>query len=129
MERDCPFCSLPRDRVFHEGPVVVGLWDGYPVTDHHALLVPRRHVATWFDATDDERAALVAAIDVAKTEIERHRSVDGYNVGFNAGTAAGQTVPHLHVHVIPRSHGDMPDPTGGVRNVIPGKANYRRAGE
>lgn len=88
------------------------------------MLVPRRHVATWFEATPDEKLALISAIDRAKVEIEKTYTPDGYNVGFNAGEAAGQTIFHLHVHVIPRYDGDVYDPRGGVRHVIPGKANY-----
>ena len=126
VSHGCPFCAPEAGRVFLERPLVVGLWDLYPVTERHALLVTRRHVATWFDASDDERAALVAALPEVIAEIESRRAVEGYNVGFNAGEAAGQTVPHLHVHVIPRSRGDMSDPAGGVRHVIPWKGNYPR---
>jgi diadenosine tetraphosphate (Ap4A) HIT family hydrolase len=84
-------------------------------------------VASWFEATDEERAALNEAIDIARQAIEAagHRP-DGYNIGINVGGAAGQTVPHLHVHVIPRYRGDVEDPTGGVRHVIPSKGNYLR---
>lgn len=125
MSGGCPFCSPDGARIFLERPLVLGLWDRFPVTEHHALLVTRRHVATWFDASDDERVALMQAVDGAKAAIEARRPVDGVNVGFNAGAAAGQTVAHLHVHVIPRAVGDMEDPAGGVRHVIPSKAQYR----
>ena len=129
MTNGCPFCKPDPTRLFHEGELVLGLWDGYPVTEGHALLVTRRHVATWFEASEEERAELMAAIGIARKAIEARRAVDGYNVGFNAGEAAGQTVPHLHVHVIPRSVGDMQDPRGGVRHVIPAKGNYRKGEE
>ena len=111
--------------MFHEGTLVLGLWDAFPVSPGHALIVPRRHVAAWFDASDEERAALNDAIAVARSAIEAagHRP-DGFNVGFNVGTAAGQTVPHLHVHLIPRYRGDVPDPRGGVRWIIPDRAAY-----
>ncbi|HEY8517464.1 MAG TPA: DEAD/DEAH box helicase family protein [Candidatus Binatia bacterium] len=95
----------------------------------HALLVPRRHIATWFDATRDEQAELTASIEIARDAILRrlHPQVpDGFNIGINVGAAGGQTVFHLHVHVIPRFHGDVPDPRGGVRHVIPARANYLR---
>ena len=121
---ECPFCNPMAERIFHDGPLVVGLWDGFPVSPGHALLVPKRHVATWFDATAAERAALMDAVDLAKAEIEKLYTPDGYNIGINAGAAAGQTVFHLHVHLIPRYRGDVGDPRGGVRHVIPGKANY-----
>jgi len=120
----CPFCEPPADRVFIQEEEVVGLWDAFPVSPGHALLVPRRHVPTWFEATAAEQAALVAAITAAKTVIEKRYQPDGYNIGINSGAAAGQTVFHLHVHLIPRFRGDVHDPRGGVRHVIADKANY-----
>ena len=120
----CPFCSPVADRVFYEGRRALGLWDAFAVSPGHALLIPRRHVATWFEATGDEKDALVEAIDIAKSAIEKRRAPDGYNIGINSGLAAGQTIFHLHVHLIPRYVGDVPDPRGGVRYVIPDRANY-----
>lgn len=120
----CPFCPPEERRVFFRSDLVLGLWDGYPVSPGHALLVTRRHVASWFEATADEQQALTAAIAEAKREIEKTHRPAGYNVGFNAGDAAGQTVFHLHLHVIPRYPGDTPEPRGGVRGVIAGKAGY-----
>lgn len=122
----CPFCSPAPDRVFYRDALVVGLWDAFPVTPGHALLVPVRHVATWFEATMEERAALMRATDAARLAIEASHATDGYNIGINSGRAAGQTVFHLHVHVIPRRDGDSPDPRGGVRHVFPERANYVR---
>lgn len=115
--------------MFYEDELVLGLWDAYPVSEGHALVVTRRHVATWFDATADEQAAVMRGVEVARSEIEKTRKPDGYNVGFNAGEAAGQTVFHLHVHVIPRLRGDVVDPRGGVRWVIPAKAAYWEPGK
>ncbi|RMD85355.1 MAG: HIT domain-containing protein, partial [Candidatus Dadabacteria bacterium] len=100
------------------------LKDLYPVSDGHMLVIPKRHVATWFDATPEERAALVRGIDEARRAIERERTPDGYNIGINVGEAAGQTVFHLHVHVIPRYHGDVENPRGGVRHVIRSRGDY-----
>jgi ATP adenylyltransferase len=124
-QQACPFCSLKHsERVFHRDALIDVFWDGFPVAPGHALVVPRRHVAGWFDATPDEQAALVHGLDVARAAVlERYRP-DGFNVGINIGEAAGQTVFHLHVHLIPRYLGDVPDPRGGVRNVIPAKARY-----
>jgi ATP adenylyltransferase len=121
----CPFCSLDdSDRVFYRDDLTVALWDGYPISPGHALVVPRRHVAGWFEASAEEHAALVRAIDAARAAIlERHRP-DGFNIGVNVGAAAGQTVFHLHVHLIPRYAGDVADPRGGVRRLIPDKACY-----
>lgn len=98
--------------------------DRFPVNDGHTLVVPRRHVATWWDASIDEQHALMELVDTVKLRLDAELSPDGYNVGFNAGLAAGQTVEHLHLHVIPRFDGDVVDPRGGVRHVIPAKGNY-----
>lgn len=125
-QASCPFCNPPMERVFYRDSLVIGLWDGFPVTVGHALLIPVRHAPTWFDATQDERAALMRSIDIARHAIDSQGTVDGFNIGINCGEAAGQTVFHLHVHVIPRRRGDVKDPRGGVRHVIPAKANYVR---
>ena len=122
----CPFCTPDAARVFYRDALVIGLWDGFPVTPGHALLIPVRHVPDWFDASLEERMALVRATDVARNAIEAQYGADAYNIGINSGEAAGQTVFHLHVHVIPRRHGDVKDPRGGVRYVIPDRANYVR---
>lgn len=120
----CLFCNPPSERIFFSNRLVIGLWDGFPVSPGHALLIPRRHIPAWFDATAEERAALTDAIDAAKAEIEKDHRPDGYNIGVNSGAAAGQTIFHLHVHLIPRYFGDAADPRGGVRHVIPGKGHY-----
>jgi superfamily II DNA or RNA helicase/HKD family nuclease/diadenosine tetraphosphate (Ap4A) HIT family hydrolase len=101
--------------------------DAFPVSPGHALIVPRRHVASWFDLTESERAALLGAVDAIRPLLVLDRPVDGWNIGVNVGSAAGQTVPHVHLHVIPRYHGDVPDPRGGVRFVVPERANYLAA--
>lgn len=120
----CPFCQASADRVFHEGDLILALWDNFPVSPGHALLIPRRHVPTWFDATPEEQQELTAAIEIARAAILARHHPDGFNVGMNLGAAAGQTVGHLHVHVIPRYAGDVPDPRGGVRWVVPQRADY-----
>ena len=120
----CPFCTPDRGRLFHESELVLGLWDGYPVAPGHALLVPKRHVGTWFDASAEEQRELVQGIDFAHAAILECHRPDGFNVGMNLGAAAGQTVPHLHLHVIPRYVGDVEDPRGGVRWVVPARAVY-----
>lgn len=122
----CPFCDIPEAERVIETDDVIGFFDRYPASPGHLLLVPRRHVATWFDADQREKAALVRAIDDAVQLIESmaERQPDGYNVGFNAGEAAGQTVMHLHIHVIPRFRGDVDDPRGGIRGAIPIRRIY-----
>ena len=122
---ESPFLNPDPTRVFYRSTLVLGIWDAFPVSPGHALLVPTRLVPTWFEATPEEQQALIKAINVAKHAIEeQHGTPDGYNIGINVGEAAGQTVFHLHVHVIPRFKGDVADPRGGVRHVIPAKANY-----
>ena len=127
MNTSCIFCHPSPERIFYAGDLVLGLWDGYPVSDGHALLVPRRHVESWFDATDDEQMELLQAIRIAREMIGSKHRPDGFNIGVNVGAAAGQTVSHLHVHIIPRYQGDVDDPRGGVRHVIPHRANYLSA--
>jgi diadenosine tetraphosphate (Ap4A) HIT family hydrolase len=114
--------------VLYRDELVTALWDKFPLNPGHALIVPNRHVASWFEASVEERAALMRGVEVCKAEIEKHHRVDGYNVGFNDGAAAGQTVFHLHVHVIPRLKGDVADPRGGIRYVVPERARYWDAG-
>jgi superfamily II DNA or RNA helicase/HKD family nuclease/diadenosine tetraphosphate (Ap4A) HIT family hydrolase len=121
----CPFCEIAQERVFYESPLVVGLWDGFPVSPGHALLVSRRHVASWFEASCDERTALMEGITRVREEICKHYQPDGFNIGVNVNQAAGQTIYHLHLHVIPRYQGDVANPRGGVRQVIPHKGDYR----
>lgn len=123
-EGPCPFCDPPTSRVFYQSELVVGLWDRYPVSAGHALLVPRRHIADLILVTAQERQALWTAVDAARERIDIEHRPDGYNIGINLGTAAGQTIPHLHIHVIPRYAGDVSNPTGGVRSVIPERADY-----
>lgn len=116
---------MDSSRVFQDvDELVFAMWDGFPVSPGHALIVPRRHVATWFEATAEEQRCLMNGVTAAKRVIDDKRRPAGYNIGINVGGAAGQTVSHLHVHVIPRYTGDVTDPRGGVRNVIPGKGNY-----
>ena len=121
---DCPFCSLPRSRINDENEHGLLIRDGFPVSPGHSLVIPKRHVLSFFDTSEDERSDLFRLLDAAKHIISKELNPDGYNVGINDGAAAGQTVPHLHIHLIPRYFGDLPDPRGGVRWVIPGKADY-----
>jgi diadenosine tetraphosphate (Ap4A) HIT family hydrolase len=124
MTLACPFCSLDPTRILYETGLAVAYRDAFPVSRGHCLVIPRRHIASWFDATPDERRDLLGLLDEARAHIQRDHKPDAFNIGINDGAAAGQTVPHLHVHLIPRYSGDVPDPRGGVRWVIPGQANY-----
>ncbi len=121
------FSQVPAHERTAENALAFAFRDRFPVSPGHTLVVPKREIATWFEATKDEQLALLELIDVVKAQLDDELAPDGYNVGFNAGEAAGQTVFHLHVHVIPRFRGDMDDPRGGVRHVIPSRGNYRRS--
>ena len=120
----CPFCTLPPERILLISAHGVIIRDGFPISPGHTLVIPRRHVGSFFDLTADERTDLLALLDQAKASIEKEFKPDTYNIGINDGVAAGQTVPHLHIHLIPRYSGDVFDPRGGVRWIIPGKADY-----
>lgn len=120
----CPFCALPPERVLARDGLALAFRDAYPVSPGHTLVIPVRHVASFFDITPSERTAMFALLEAAKEQLHSEFSPAGYNIGINDGIAAGQTVGHLHVHLIPRYTGDRPDPRGGVRWVIPEKADY-----
>lgn len=124
MTAACVFCNLSPSRIILANDLAIAFRDGFPVSPGHTLVIPRRHVASFFDSTQEERTALFALLDAAKAGIDREFRPDAYNVGINDGPAAGQTVPHLHMHLIPRYRGDKEDPRGGVRWIIPGKADY-----
>ena len=120
----CPFCAPDASRIVGEAPLAFALRDAYPVSSGHTLIVPRRHIGSFFDATDEERAALLDLLARMKAILDQEHSPAGFNIGINDGLAAGQTIPHLHIHLIPRYVGDRPDPRGGVRWIFPDRANY-----
>lgn len=121
----CVFCSTGDREIVAGNRLALAIWDAYPVTPHHALVIPRRHVASLFDLGRPEYNACIELIGLARTRIAQLDSTAvGFNVGFNDGLAAGQTVMHGHFHVVPRRAGDVADPMGGVRNVIPGMGRY-----
>jgi len=120
----CAFCNLSSLRVIDDNVTALAIRDGYPVSAGHTLLIPKRHTASFFDLTEQERRDLLALLDCAKRVLDDEFQPQGYNIGINDGVSAGQTVPHVHVHLIPRFGGDLPDPRGGVRWVIPNKAKY-----
>ena len=124
VPKQCAFCTLPASRIVEENAHAVLILDGYPVSPGHSLVIPKRHVGSFFEVTELERGALFSLLDRAKARVAQQHRPSGYNIGINDGAAAGQTVPHLHIHLIPRYDGDQPDPRGGVRWVIPEKADY-----
>lgn len=124
MTPACPFCALPPERVIVSNLHGVIIRDGYPVSPGHTLIIPRRHVGSFFEITEDERNALLTLLDEAKRRLDKEFQPAGFNIGINDGVAAGQTVPHLHIHLIPRHEGDQADPRGGIRWIFPEKAKY-----
>lgn len=120
----CPFCNLPSERFIHSNDYGLVIRDGFPVSPGHTLIIPKRHVDSFFNLNAEERIGLLGLLDIAKAGIDQEFSPNAFNIGVNDGPAAGQTVPHLHIHLIPRFVGDLPDPRGGVRWIIPEKAKY-----
>ena len=124
MTKPCPFCTLPLERIIDSNDLALVIRDGYPVSPGHTLVIPKRHIGSWFEITSEEQNAMLDLLRKAKAVLEEEFKPDGYNIGINDGPTAGQTVPHLHMHLISRFKGDLEDPRGGVRWIIPGKAKY-----
>ena len=124
MPSECPFCHLDNNQIIFQDKLVITLTDGYPISPGHTLIIPKRHIPSLFEATDEEQMALLHALRTAQNKLKQQYSPDGYNIGINDGLAAGQTVMHLHIHLIPRYTGDCLDPRGGVRWIFPDKAAY-----
>ncbi|MBN1571584.1 MAG: HIT family protein [Deltaproteobacteria bacterium] len=122
--KGCVFCEMPEDKKILREELIFACLDKYPVAPGHTLIVTKRHVANWFEASKEERRAIDNAILALKEMLDREHRPDGYNIGVNIGRASGQTIDHLHVHLIPRYKGDVYDPWGGVRGVIPEKRLY-----
>ena len=118
----CPFCGGEGEILGNE--LAFARYDAFPVSPGHLLVIPRRHVADWFDLTDEELEAIFSLIREGKALLDAEFCPDGYNIGINCKEAAGQTIFHVHVHLIPRYAGDVENPRGGVRGVIPEKRNY-----
>jgi diadenosine tetraphosphate (Ap4A) HIT family hydrolase len=120
----CVFCCLPLERIVAQNDLAIVIRDGFPVSPGHTLVIPRRHVASYFETTAEERLAMFELLEDAKRDLGNEFAPAAFNIGINDGQAAGQTVMHLHMHLIPRYAGDSPDPRGGVRWIFPGKADY-----
>jgi diadenosine tetraphosphate (Ap4A) HIT family hydrolase len=120
----CPFCTLPQERIKRQNDLGQVIRDGYPISPGHTLIIPKRHIASFFQLQKHEHDALLRLIEEAKLDLDEEFKPDAYNIGINDGPVAGQTVPHLHIHLIPRYQGDQDDPRGGVRWIIPEKAKY-----
>jgi ATP adenylyltransferase len=124
--KECPFCSLQHDpAIIARHGTAMAVYDKYPVNKGHVLIIPLRHCLSYFDLTDSEQSDCWTLLSRMKQHIEKLYSPDGFNVGINVGEEAGQTIPHVHLHLIPRYKGDVKDPEGGVRGVVPEKRKYR----
>jgi len=121
---NCLFCELPKKRIVLENEFFVVIRDGYPISKGHSLLIPKRHVSSLFDLNFDEFHLLRTTLSQSKKELDGEYHPDSYNIGINDGEQAGQTISHLHIHLIPRYIGDQEDPKGGVRWIFPEKADY-----
>ena len=125
MSTGCIFCR--KVDLVHEGKLTYISLDRYPVSPGHALIVPKRHVPNYFDCTKHEITELWDSVNLAKQIIEKEHNPDSYNIGINVSKVAGQSVPHTHIHLIPRYEGDVADPRGGVRSVIREKRTYKKS--
>lgn len=121
---DCVFCNISQDRVIAQNHLCFAIYDGFPVSRGHVLIIPKRHVADYFGLTEEELMAMHQMMRELKIRLDADLKPDGYNVGVNVNEAAGQTVFHVHIHLIPRYKGDVENPRGGVRGVIPNKQKY-----
>ena len=122
---DCVFCNLDESRIEIENDLALSFKDIYPVTNGHTLVIPKRKVQSFFDLTKEETAAMFELLHLQKEDLKnKDSSITGFNIGINDGEDAGQTIMHCHIHLIPRRSGDMEDPRGGVRGVIPEKQSY-----
>jgi diadenosine tetraphosphate (Ap4A) HIT family hydrolase len=124
MSKPCPFCTLQTDRIIDSNEYGIVIRDGFPISDGHTLIIPKRHVSSFFETTNDEKFALLDLLNRAQAVLKSELNPSAFNIGINDGKEAGQTVPHLHIHLIPRYKDDQEDPRGGVRWIIPEKAKY-----
>ena len=121
----CLFCNSKISGIAHENDLAYASYDTYPVSEFHCLIIPKRHVEDYFSLTKDELLSCDALLKEVKSSIQAEdESVKAFNVGINSGEAAGQTIFHCHIHLIPRRVGDVENPRGGIRHLIPGKGDY-----
>ncbi len=123
----CLFCDIKKSGSAYENELAYASYDSYPVTEHHCLIIPKRHIKDYFDLSNDELVACNELIQIIKKEItKKDPTVKGFNLGTNIGKVSGQSILHCHLHLIPRREGDVDNPQGGVRSVIPNKQHYKR---
>ena len=127
LNNPCLFCDIKKSGCAYENELAYASYDSYPVTEHHCLIIPKRHIKDYFDLSKDELLACNELIKTVKKEIiKKDSSVKGFNLGTNIGKVSGQSILHCHFHLIPRREGDVDNPQGGVRSVIPNKQHYKR---
>ena len=124
MTQPCPFCNLVNRKIYLENDLSIGILDGFPISNGHSLIIPKRHVGSIFDIQKDELLSLFNLLADVKNKLTEQFSPDGFNIGINDNEAAGQTINHVHIHLIPRYKGDQKDPRGGIRWIFPDKAKY-----
>jgi len=123
----CLFCNSKVSGIAHENDLAYASYDSYPVSNHHCLIIPKRHVINYFELTNEELIACNDLIKLIKIEtLNKDKTVKAFNIGSNAGKIAGQSIMHCHIHIIPRREDDVENPQGGVRSVIPQKQHYKR---
>lgn len=122
----CFLCNKQAEMII-ENEHALAIYDTNPASNGHSLIIPHRHVAEYFQATPEEKLAMWELVDKMKIIIDKKHNPDAYNIGINVGKTAGQSVPHIHIHLIPRFKGDVEDPRGGVRGVIPAKRKYQKS--
>jgi diadenosine tetraphosphate (Ap4A) HIT family hydrolase len=123
----CLFCNSKVSGIAHENDLAYASYDTYPVAEQHSLIIPKRHVVDYFELSNEELIACNDLIKIVKNEVlDKDKSVKAFNVGTNAGKIAGQSIMHCHIHLIPRREGDVDNPQGGVRAVIPKNQHYKR---
>ena len=123
----CLFCNINSKDLIFDNEFAFASFDSYPVSKYHSLIVPKRHILDYFELTNDELLACDDLIKKIKKKIQNEdKTVDGFNIGTNSGLVAGQSIMHCHIHLIPRRKGDVDNPQGGVRAVIPSKQHYIR---
>ena len=123
----CLFCNSKSSGVAHENDLAYASYDTYPVTEQHCLIIPKRHVVDYFELSNEELIACNNLIKIVKNEVlDKDKNIKAFNVGTNAGKIAGQSIMHCHIHLIPRREGDVDNPQGGVRAVIPKNQHYKR---
>ncbi len=123
----CLFCDVKKTGIVYENELAYASYDSYPVSEHHCLIIPKRHIKDYFDLSNNELLACNDLIKIVKKEItNKDPLVKGFNLGTNIGIVSGQSILHCHFHLIPRREGDVDNPQGGVRSVIPNKQHYKR---